>query len=140
MCVLSRFSCVLLSATLWTTAHPGSSVHGILQARILEGVAMPSSRGSSQPRKTHVSYVSCTAGRLFTTSTTWEAQNTCLFDYNRKEYWVILEVLTLQEVCYSSGSRIGNTDYFWFIPVFFLIMTTESANQEYSVMLTHLSI
>ena len=29
---------------------PGSSVHGILQARILEWVAMPSSRESSQPR------------------------------------------------------------------------------------------
>ena len=39
---------------------PGSSVHGILQARILEWVAMPSSRGSSQPRDgTLVSYVSC---------------------------------------------------------------------------------
>ena len=29
---------------------PGSSAHGILQARILEWVAMPSSRGSFQPR------------------------------------------------------------------------------------------
>ena len=29
---------------------PGSSVHGILQVRMLEWVAMPSSRGSSQPR------------------------------------------------------------------------------------------
>ena len=29
---------------------PGSSVHGILQVRILETVAMPSSRGSSRPR------------------------------------------------------------------------------------------
>ena len=29
---------------------PGSSVYGILQARILEWVAIPSSRGSSQPR------------------------------------------------------------------------------------------
>ena len=39
---------------------PGSSVHGILQARRLEWVAMPSSRGSSQPRdQTQVSYVSC---------------------------------------------------------------------------------
>ena len=39
---------------------PGSSVHGILQARILEWVAMPSPRGSSQPRdQTHISYVSC---------------------------------------------------------------------------------
>ena len=39
---------------------PGSSVHGILQTRILEWVPMPSSRGSSQLRDwTHVSYVSC---------------------------------------------------------------------------------
>ena len=29
---------------------PGSSVHGILQARTVEWVAMPSSRGSSPPR------------------------------------------------------------------------------------------
>ena len=37
---------------------PGSSVHGILQARILECVAMPSSRGSSQPRDwTHISCI-----------------------------------------------------------------------------------
>ena len=32
---------------------PGSSVHGILQARKLEWVAMPSSRGPSQPRNPH---------------------------------------------------------------------------------------
>ena len=38
----------------------GSSVHGILQARIPEWVATPSSRGSSQPRdRTHVSCISC---------------------------------------------------------------------------------
>ena len=46
---------------------PGPSVHGILQARILEWVAMPSSRGSSPPRdRTHIPYDSCIAGRLFT--------------------------------------------------------------------------
>ena len=40
---------------------PGSSVHRILQARILEWLAIPFSRGSSRPRDpTHVSYVSCT--------------------------------------------------------------------------------
>ena len=39
---------------------PGSSVHGVLQTRILEWAAMPSSRGSSRPRnRTHVSSVSC---------------------------------------------------------------------------------
>ena len=38
----------------------GFSVHGILQVRILEWVAMPSSRGPSPPRdQTHVSYISC---------------------------------------------------------------------------------
>ena len=46
---------------------PGFSVHEIFQARILEWVAIPFSRGSSQPRDwTHVSYVCCTAGRFFT--------------------------------------------------------------------------
>ena len=50
---------------------PGSSVHGILQARILAWVAVPSSMGSSQPRdQTHVSYVSSLVGGFFTTSTT----------------------------------------------------------------------
>ena len=40
---------------------PGSSVHGILQTRILGRVAMPSCRGSSRPRdRTHLSYVSRT--------------------------------------------------------------------------------
>ena len=39
---------------------PGSSVHGILQSRILEWVATPSSRTASQPRdRTWISFVSC---------------------------------------------------------------------------------
>ena len=39
---------------------PGSSVHGILQARILEWGAVPFSRGSSQPRdRTRISCVFC---------------------------------------------------------------------------------
>ena len=49
---------------------PGSSVHGIFQARILERVAMPSSRGSFRPRDwTHVS---CIAGVFFIHWATWE--------------------------------------------------------------------
>jgi len=42
---------------------PGSSVHGILQVRILEWVAIPFSRGYSQPRDR--TYLSCIAGRFF---------------------------------------------------------------------------
>ena len=48
------------SAMPMDLSPPDSSVHGILQARILEWVAKPSSRGSSRPRdRTCVSYVSC---------------------------------------------------------------------------------
>ena len=54
---------------------PGSSVHGISQARILEWFAISSSRGSSQLRDLPgISYVSCIGG-FFTISTTWEAHN-----------------------------------------------------------------
>ena len=46
------------------TSLPGSSVHGLFQVRILDWVASPFSRGSSQPRnRNRVSY---TAGRFFT--------------------------------------------------------------------------
>ena len=62
-CVCCHFSCVWLCNSI-DCSLPGSSVHGILQARILEWVAMPSSRGSSQPRdQTHIS---CIAGGFFT--------------------------------------------------------------------------
>ena len=46
--MINRFSHVRLFVTLWD--NPGSSVHAILQARILDWVAMSSSRGSSQIR------------------------------------------------------------------------------------------
>ena len=50
---------------------PGSFVNGILQARTLEWVAMPSSRGSSWPRDwTHVSYISRIGKGFFTTRAT----------------------------------------------------------------------
>ena len=53
---------------------PGSSVCGISQTKILEWVAMPFSRESSQPRdRTCISYVSCIGSRFFTTRGTWEA-------------------------------------------------------------------
>ena len=47
---------------------PGSSVLGILQARILEWVVVPSFRGSSQPRDLMSPAL---ADGFFTTSTTW---------------------------------------------------------------------
>ena len=53
-------SVVSNSLRLIDCSPPGSSVHGSLQPRKLEWVAMPPSRGSSQSRdSTHVSYVPC---------------------------------------------------------------------------------
>ena len=64
--MLSHFSFVRLCATLWIVEAPLSDS----QARILEWIAMPSSRGSSQPE--YGARVSNTApalaGRFFTTS------------------------------------------------------------------------
>ena len=63
------FSCVWLFATLWTAALQALLCMEILQTRILEWVAMPSSRGSSWPRDwTCVSCGSCIAGGFFTRS------------------------------------------------------------------------
>ena len=63
-CMLSRFSHVLLFATLWTVAHQSPLFMGILQARILEWVACLL-QGSSQPRdQIRVSCGSCIAGGL----------------------------------------------------------------------------
>ena len=58
---------------------PDSSVHGIILASILEWVAISSSRGSSQPRdQTHISCISCIAGRVFTHSLTHQGSNSYL--------------------------------------------------------------
>ena len=53
---------------------PGSSVHGILQASILEWVAIFSSRRSSLPRdQTHVSCIFCIGRQIIYNCATWEA-------------------------------------------------------------------
>ena len=70
VCVLSR---LVVSDSLQPLdcSPPGSSVHGISQARILERVAISFSRGSFRPWDQ--TCLSCIAGRFFTTGTTWEA-------------------------------------------------------------------
>ena len=71
---------------------PESSVHGILQARTLEWVAMPSSRRSSQPRdQTRVSWVSCIG------------------------WWVLYHWHHLGSPTYCLNSKIG----LWFSKIFF---------------------
>ena len=73
MCMLSpKLSHVWLFATPWTVAQQAPLSMGILQARILEWVAIPFSRGSFQPRDwIQVSHIT---GRFFTVWDTREVQ------------------------------------------------------------------
>ena len=68
--------------TLWDPMDcnlPGSSIHGILETRILEWVVIPSSRGSSQPRdQTLISMSPALSGEFFTISATiWDQTILC---------------------------------------------------------------
>ena len=75
VCVLSCFmlhACPTLCNPM-DCGWPGSSVQGILQERILEWVAMPSSRESSQLwDQTWVSYISCIDRWVLSHRATWE--------------------------------------------------------------------
>ena len=79
---------VKVSQSCLTLCHPmdcslpGSSVHGILQARILEWVAFPISRGSSRPKDR--TQVFCVTGRFFTMRATKEAD---VIPNNKKSHW-----------------------------------------------------
>ena len=65
--------CVLSCVLLFVTPPPGSSVHEISQARILESVAISSSRGSFWPRdSTCISHVSCISRHSLLLSHSWE--------------------------------------------------------------------
>jgi len=94
VCVCKLLSHVQLFANPWTlcsppahSAHQNSSVHGILQARILEWVAIPFSRGSSQPRDQ--TQVSCLAGGFFTIWATSEAQlDNTLVSKGQSRHWM----------------------------------------------------
>ena len=73
-CYHYHYSCACsVTSVMMTFCDPmdsspmGSSVHGILPARILEWITMPSSRGSSPIKgRTRVSYFSCIVGSFFT--------------------------------------------------------------------------
>ena len=87
LCLVAQL-CLILCDPI-ACSSPGSSVHGILQARILEWVAIPSSRKSFQPR--NQTQVSCIAGEFFTVWATKEAPCVGLRwknNSNRKTYWL----------------------------------------------------
>ena len=84
---------------------PGSSVHGIFQARILEWIAIPFSRGSSWPRnQTSTSYISCFSKRI-------------LYHWGHlgspREGWFSLKTNTVIWKNVSVLLIIGNWDRIW---------------------------
>ena len=88
---------------------PGSSVHGILQTRILEWVAIPFSRGSSWPRDW--TQLSCVAGRLFTVWTTRKGNgNPLLYSclekpMDRGAWWATVHGVTKES---NTSQQINN--------------------------------
>ena len=79
-----KWSCSVMSDFLWPMdcSSPGSSIHGIFQARILEWVAIYFSRGSSRPRdETRVSHI---AGRH---SNVWATREALMCNFYRA--WVL---------------------------------------------------
>ena len=82
-CLLSS---IRLFATPWTAACQAPLSMGFPQARILEWVAMPSPRGSSQPRdQTRVFHI---AGRFFTTWDTKKVPEYCTaYPFSRGSFW-----------------------------------------------------
>ena len=88
VCAESHPSCLTLYNPMCHSL-PSNLVYGIPQARILEWVAMPSSRGSSQTRDRTPEL----AGRFFATGTTWEAQRyiqfSSVYSLSRVQLFVI---------------------------------------------------
>ena len=109
--VLVAQSCLTLCVPM-DCSPPGSSVHGILLARILGWIAMLSSKISSWPRDR--TWVSCIAGRLFTIWATREAvvKNPATMQ-ETQEMWV-------QSLCQRDPLEEGNATHFsiltWKIP------------------------
>ena len=87
---------VQLYGTPWTVTQQAPLSMGILQARILEWVAFPSSRGSSWPR--NWTGVSCIAGGFFTS-------------------WAAKETIVKPRNCHTTRKKQGQDDYSAFRPL-----------------------
>ena len=97
---------------------PGFSVHGILQARILEWVAISSSRGSSGPRDgTCVSYVSCTGRWVPYHQDRLRPHSEILLSLKKEQIlllttsWMNLEGILLSEI--RERQMLYNITYVW---------------------------
>ena len=88
---------------------PGSSVHGILQARILEWLAVPFSRGSPWPRDQ--TWVSCNADRFFTGWATLFSRSLSSVKYPSLSDLFLPETMLLNIPGTLSGKYLWNTPF-----------------------------
>ena len=99
---------------------PGSSVHRILQARILEWVAISSSRAFSHPRDwTHVSCVSCIGRQIsFYHWATWEAFTRRILKTRKWRKVFQIPLISFSATLYLENDRNWNTEtiVFFFFP------------------------
>ena len=99
---------------------PGSSVHEILQERILEWVTISFSRASSRPRGR--TRVSCIAGRLFTI---WETRETHFFTFLSLTSLIkTILCLTLEFQLKFMASIDTRTDWLWYLPQLIFFFNT----------------
>ena len=120
LCLVTQSCPTLCNLMDWSPS--GSSVHGILQARMLEWVAMPSSRGFSHPRDW--TQVSCVAGRFFTFWATREAHDKARQHVKKQRHHFTSKGLYSQSYGFSSSFawmwKLGHKEgwapkswYFW---------------------------
>ena len=96
------YVCSVTSIMSDSLSQPGSSVHWIFQARILEWVAMPSSMTYSQPRNwTRVSWGSCTAGKVFTSKPLVKPHFTSLMEQSKRGLSFRLIIMCSFLPCYA---------------------------------------
>ena len=122
--MLESVSCSVLSNSFETSmdcSSPGSSVHGILQARILEWVTISFSKGSSQPRDQTL--VPCIAGRFFTVWATREATTNfqkewMVFSLYLNSIFLVSQLILLTTVCLYYNILL---DFLWPTSLFILL-------------------
>ena len=137
--LIRKWKKVLVAQSCWTLCDPkdgsppGSSVHGIVQARILEWITIPVSRGSSQPRdRTQVSRI---VGRFFIF---WAIAQTLMDNifskmkykyknFSRWRIWITLGLCLLQSSKFYSQLFIKIAMKSEFLLVFFLTAMTTSS-------------
>ena len=115
-------SCPALCDTM-DCSLPGSSVHGILQARILKWVAMLFSRGSSWPR--NWTQISCLAGRFFTAEsprnfyTSYQKHWACLSTFWKNlNSFIFVCCCNFKHLVGTYNSQYHNIFVFNFLPCF----------------------